>query len=286
MGKKSFFRNRLIASTGLLAAGALAVYGVWQLPSMNDYHMESLPTPITDNLGANTLTEQEQNPVQSETTPPLTPAEEPAAQPQEEAAQTGSSNTDGQIEDTTEEEPKETNTVEDVSKKEEKKTDKKKTVKKQKAKEASASNKQQLLSEASFDENKGLSWPVKGDIVLNYDTEGVVYFQTLAQYKANPAIMIAGKEGGKVKAAAAGVVSDVSQSEEYGTMVTMSVGSDYEIVYGQLKDLKVQKGDTVEEGAVLGKLSAPTDFFAVEGTNLYFQILQDGKPVNPLLMLS
>jgi septal ring factor EnvC (AmiA/AmiB activator) len=63
------------------------------------------------------------------------------------------------------------------------------------------------------------------------------------------------------------------------------VGNSYEIIYGQLENLKVSEGDTIKEGAVIGTLAEPTDYFTLEGANLYFQILQEDTPVNPLLLL-
>ena len=41
-------------------------------------------------------------------------------------------------------------------------------------------------------------------------------------------------------------------------------------------------GDYVEAGHVLGYLAEPTKYFAVEGCNLYFELLKDGLPVDPV----
>jgi len=323
MGKKSFLRNRWIASTAMLAAGALAVYGVWQIPSLNDYHMESLQTPISDELGTNQLQQgqADMNAAQgndSSMTEGESLAQQPAETSPEENAENitvdqetaenvpeqnlnsvdsnegqaaqASSNTDTPISAVHEGEEIPAESVSDSKKNKNKNKDKKsqKGAEKKDNQENSVavlSNPESALNETNFDESAGLSWPVQGDVILNYDTEGVVYFQTLCQYRANPAIVIASKEGSKVKAASAGVVNEIAQSDETGTMVVVSAGNGYELVYGQLTDLKVKEGDTIEEGAVIGKIGEPTDYFAVEGANLYFQILQNDEPVNPLLLL-
>jgi septal ring factor EnvC (AmiA/AmiB activator) len=62
----------------------------------------------------------------------------------------------------------------------------------------------------------------------------------------------------------------------------MDIGSGYEVVYGQLKDVCVAEGYRVSEGDVIGCVSEPTKYYSVEGPNLYFQLLKDGEPVNPL----
>ena len=53
-------------------------------------------------------------------------------------------------------------------------------------------------------------------------------------------------------------------------------------MYGQLKDLNFEEGATVEAGQIIGYIGEPTKYYSVEGSNLYFQLLKDGKPVNPL----
>ena len=72
------------------------------------------------------------------------------------------------------------------------------------------------------------------------------------------------------------------QLAQTGTTSTMDLGDGYEVVYGQLKEVCVHEGDIVSQGDVIGYLSEPTKYYSVEGPNLYFQMLEDGEPVNPL----
>lgn len=289
MEKKSFWKSlrkkKWLASTGMLAAGALAVYGVWQIPSMNQYHMETLDTPIMEdekqpqNDKAGNMLELPRD----ENTQKEDYKEMEMADTEEGSEHTLHQGAEEQITAVGEESKKEQNPEKTGDKKSDRKNDAK-----MKEKEASVevlSNPQSVLDAGNFDESAGLSWPMEGDVILNYDTEGVVYFQTLAQYKANPAIMIAGEVGEKVRACADGVVKEIVENEETGVTLKMDAGNSYEIVYGQLENLKVSEGDTIKEGAVLGTLAEPTDYFTLEGPNLYFQILQENTPVNPLLLL-
>jgi septal ring factor EnvC (AmiA/AmiB activator) len=64
--------------------------------------------------------------------------------------------------------------------------------------------------------------------------------------------------------------------------VTVDLGNGYQAVYGQLKELNFAVGDYVEAGHVLGYISEPTKYYSVEGSNLYFQLLKEGSPVNPV----
>lgn len=134
----------------------------------------------------------------------------------------------------------------------------------------------------AFADNDSLLWPVQGDVILNYSMDKSIYFSTLNQYKYHPAIVISAAVGSEVQCAARGRVSRIDVNEETGTTITMELGSGYEAVYGQLKEVAVEEGDMVEAGSRLGYVSEPTKYYTLEGSNLYFQLLKDGEPVNPL----
>lgn len=127
-----------------------------------------------------------------------------------------------------------------------------------------------------------LGWPVDGNVILGYSMDKTVYFSTLDQYKYNPAIIIGGEVGDKVLAAADGEVESVRVDAQTGTTIVMDIGNGYQVVYGQLKEVSLTEGDRVEKGELVGYLSEPTKYYSVEGPNLYFQVLKDGEPVNPM----
>ena len=130
-----------------------------------------------------------------------------------------------------------------------------------------------------------LLWPVDGNVIMNYSMDKTVYFATLDQYKYSPAIVIAATEGEEITAAADGQVTDVYQDPETGTTVVMNLGDGYELTYGQLTDLAVAEGDMVVTGDPVGKVAAPTMYYSVEGTNVYFKLTKDGVPVDPMSRL-
>ena len=66
-----------------------------------------------------------------------------------------------------------------------------------------------------------------------------------------------------------------------GCTVTQDMGDGYTAIYGQLKELNFDVGDMIEAGQVVGYISEPTKYYALEGSNVYFQVLKDGKPMNP-----
>lgn len=140
----------------------------------------------------------------------------------------------------------------------------------------------QNTSALAFSSEDILEWPVNGNVLMNYSMDQTVYFATLDQYKYNPAVIIEGKVGDKVISAARGIVKSIDVTAQTGTTVTIEMGNGYEAVYGQLKEVVVLEGTYMEQGELVGYLNEPTKYYSVEGCNLYFQLLKDGEPVNPL----
>lgn len=137
----------------------------------------------------------------------------------------------------------------------------------------------------SFSEETQMEWPVNGNILLDYNMDQTIYFPTLDQYKLNPAIAVQAVEGTPVLASVPGTVYSIEENAQTGTTVTMELGSGYQAVYGQLKDLAVEEGQTVEKGDVIGYIAAPTKYYSEEGSNLYFAMKKDGEPVDPIAYL-
>ncbi len=138
----------------------------------------------------------------------------------------------------------------------------------------------------TFSDSDTLIWPVVGNILVNYSMDKTVYFPTLQQYKYNPAIIIQANQGDLITAASAGKVISVFSDPQIGNGITMELGGGYEVTYGQLTNILVSEGSYVATGDVIAEVAAPTKYFSVEGTNVYFKLTKDGEPVNPMTKLS
>ena len=132
-----------------------------------------------------------------------------------------------------------------------------------------------------FTPEKGIVRPIEGTILLDYSMDSTIYFPTLKQYQYHPAMVIAAGVNSKVYFISKGIIRDISTNEVTGCTVTQDLGDGYTAIYGQLKELNFKVGDTVESGQVVGYVSEPTKYYSVEGANVYFQLLKDGKPVDP-----
>lgn len=132
-----------------------------------------------------------------------------------------------------------------------------------------------------FSDEDKLKWPVKGEVLFDYSMDKTVYDPTLEQYRYSKGMAIAGKVNEKVYFSATGKIVDISTNEETGCTVTQEIGNGYVVKYGQLKELNFQVGDIVQEGQVVGFITEPTKYYAVQGSNVYFAVEKDQVPVDP-----
>ena len=133
-----------------------------------------------------------------------------------------------------------------------------------------------------FADTDKLSWPVTGNIVLGYCMDTTTYFPTLDQYKVNPANVIQSEVSTPVSAPADARIVSVGTNEEIGNYVDLDFGNGYTAVCGQLKEIPVVENEYVHRGDLLGYVAEPTKYYTVEGTNVFFEFLKDGVPVDAL----
>lgn len=89
----------------------------------------------------------------------------------------------------------------------------------------------------------------------------------------------AGTPGTRVLAVADGIVSHAGVDGGYGRLIEITHGNGYVTRYAHNAKLLVQPGQTVKRGdpiALMGSTGRST------GTHLHFEVLREGRPVNPL----
>lgn len=145
---------------------------------------------------------------------------------------------------------------------------------------------QAKITGLNFGEKSNFIWPVEGEVIIDYDMENVVYFKTLDVYKCSDAMCVSSKKDTPVYAGAKGVVTDIGEDARIGKYVKMNLGNNYEVIYGQLKDVQVSSGLTVVKGDLVGYINNPTKYYALEGDNLYIQFFHEGKAIDPQTFLS
>jgi murein DD-endopeptidase MepM/ murein hydrolase activator NlpD len=96
-------------------------------------------------------------------------------------------------------------------------------------------------------------------------------------------IDFAGAAGSEVLAVADGIVSHTGLDGGYGRMVEVTHGNGYVTRYAHNAKILVKQGQTVKRGeaiALMGSTGRST------GTHVHFEVLRNGKPMNPLSFVS
>lgn len=122
-----------------------------------------------------------------------------------------------------------------------------------------------------------LKKPVKGGIT----TSG--FADTISRTASHNGHDWAVNTGTKVRAAAEGVVELAYFSESYGYNILINHNNGFKTRYAHLSEVKVSKGEKVEQSQVIA-LSGSTGFST--GPHLHFEVVKDGKRVNPIEYVS
>lgn len=122
-----------------------------------------------------------------------------------------------------------------------------------------------------------LKKPVKGGIT----TSG--FGDTISRTASHNGHDWAVNTGTKVRAAAEGVVELAYFSESYGYNILINHNNGFKTRYAHISEVKVSKGEKVEQSQVIA-LSGSTGFST--GPHLHFEVVKDGKRVNPIEYVS
>lgn len=133
----------------------------------------------------------------------------------------------------------------------------------------------------TFGEEAQMVMPTEGDVLKPFSMDTTIYFDTLDQYKCNPAMLIKADVNQEVVASFGGKVESVAEDAVNGSMIIVDMGNGYKAIYGQMKDIGVKEGDSIVKGQAIGNVAQPTKYFAEEGSHLYFGMTKEDAPVNP-----
>lgn len=114
--------------------------------------------------------------------------------------------------------------------------------------------------------------PVAGVVKVGYKGTGY-------NGEQSKGIEIESSVGKNVFCPAEGVILEVSESERLGRVVRISFGNGWEGILGNLGEVSVKQGDRVTMGSNLGTVGISS---SRQKPWLYFELLKDGKPVNPM----
>ncbi|MBM7615137.1 M23 family metallopeptidase [Alkaliphilus hydrothermalis] len=128
--------------------------------------------------------------------------------------------------------------------------------------------------------------PVMGELGLEYADDHLVYHKTLDQWSTHRGIDIHAEEGTPVRAVMEGEVLEVINDTVMGITITLEHENEVLTRYSNLStDAMVQVGDMVTKGQIISGVGTTASVKAEEGPLLHFQVIKDGKVVNPMTYL-
>jgi murein DD-endopeptidase MepM/ murein hydrolase activator NlpD len=123
-------------------------------------------------------------------------------------------------------------------------------------------------------------WPISGWLSSAYGYRKDPY-TGLPDFHA--AIDIAAERGKPIRATADGTVESVGYLGNYGNQVLLNHGHTIATRYGHLSGFNVRVGQKVKKNEVIGYVGATG---RATSPHLHYEIIVDGKPMNPLRLLT
>ncbi len=128
---------------------------------------------------------------------------------------------------------------------------------------------------------KSYSMPVEGEIIKEFNDKQLQYSKTLGDMRMHYGIDIACKAETSVSACSDGKVLNIEDSSTLGTVLTLVIGDGLTAKYAALKDIKVEIGDSVKIGDILG-VTATVPAECNEEEHLHFELYKNNSPVDPI----
>lgn len=138
------------------------------------------------------------------------------------------------------------------------------------------------------EEKKPLTFtkPTEGEIIAEFAQENLIYSDTLKEWITHTGIDIKADKTSVIKAAADGIVTSILNDPRYGLTVVISHDEGYETIYSNLLTAEfVVEGEEVKQGQTIGTAGNTASFESGMESHLHFEIMQDGKYLNPSIYL-
>lgn len=135
-------------------------------------------------------------------------------------------------------------------------------------------------------EKKALIYPASGEIISHHSGETLVYSKTLDDWRIHEGIDIKASLGSDVLAADDGIIEDVYNDDLMGITIVIDHQNGLKTIYSNLSSMSlVQKGKQIKCGDVISTIGDSAICETGEVGHLHFEVLEDEKQVDPVLML-
>ncbi|RKD30927.1 M23 family metallopeptidase [Thermohalobacter berrensis] len=134
--------------------------------------------------------------------------------------------------------------------------------------------------------SRTMTVPLYGNISMDYAEDKLVYSKTLEQWTTHKGIDIKAREGSVVKAVLDGTITEIKHDPGLGIVITIDHGNGLKTRYGNLStDEMVEVGQKIKKGDPISGVGKGTGFEAAQGPHLHFEVIKNGKNVDPKLYI-
>lgn len=129
---------------------------------------------------------------------------------------------------------------------------------------------------------QSMKTPLAGEVYREFTMDDLVYYETIGEWRVHRGVDIKPNDTLLIDSALAGVVESVKSSELTGTEIIIDHGNNIKTLYSNLVSASVSVGDKVQQGQEIGNVGKTASIEASDGAHLHFELLVDGKNVNPM----
>jgi len=131
-----------------------------------------------------------------------------------------------------------------------------------------------------------MEMPCNGNVISPCSVDELVFCETMQDWRTHNGLDIAGNIGDQVKAAEAGVVSEVYSDELLGTVVVIDHENGISSLYANLQNPDfISVGAKVAKGDIIGGIGKSGSLEANLEPHLHFEVIADGEYKNPKDMI-
>ena len=146
--------------------------------------------------------------------------------------------------------------------------------------------KEQTKTEEVVKTDPVFTYPVKGEVILDYAKDKLVYSNTLGEWITHCGMDIKAEKTTVVTASAEGTVKSIKNDPRYGLTVVIEHNNGFSTVYSNLLTAEfVSVGENVKSGQTIGTVGNTASFEILDEPHLHFEILKNNEQIDPNMYL-
>ncbi|WP_312699669.1 M23 family metallopeptidase [Sedimentibacter sp.] len=146
----------------------------------------------------------------------------------------------------------------------------------------SAKNKEEEREKKDSDNLNTMKLPLEGEVIREFTMDDLIYYEAIGEWRVHRGVDIKPGDTLMIESALAGTVESVNTSEIMGTEIVIDHGNNIKTVYSNLVTANVKVGEKIQQGHVIGNVGKTAGIESSDGAHLHFELLVDGKNVNPM----